>query len=371
MKTFLAFVITCLFWPSAANAQGRADREQAGLIGPVKSVEAYLIDFGMNDGKTIQGARRLWHSVTYNLDGNITERISYDHLGRISGKFIHTFDLKGRCTGYEEYSSAVDKTLTAPRKHIYTLDENGSRIEYKVIGSDGAPDSRFTYKYDAKGNEIEYRYYFHTGLLGGITASTYDERGNQTSQIAYGRDGSIQWKVSSIFDGEGNRIERLQYEGDRLRYKITCRYDEKKRILEEETMEFNPLPDYELPRSHAPVPGKVLYTYDDEKRTKEVATYGPGGSLKNRIAYTYDDKWNEICRTSLKPDGTPNDIELRFYENTNEPGSKFLGSLSGKPLVEIEYDSHGNWIRKTYLIQSGKDGKPQRQWIEERVITYH
>jgi hypothetical protein len=45
MKTFLAFVFTCLFWPSATNAQSRTDREEANLIGPVKSVETYIIHF--------------------------------------------------------------------------------------------------------------------------------------------------------------------------------------------------------------------------------------------------------------------------------------------------------------------------------------
>ena len=370
MKTFLAFVIACLLCPSVANAQRRTDREKAGLIGPVKSLEAYIIDFGLKDKQTIDGARRPWHSLTYNLEGNITERVSYDHLGHIYNRYIHTYDLKGRCTGYEEYSSAVDKTLATPRKHIYTLDDQGARIEYKVIGSDGTLADRFTYKYDAHGNEIEYRYYNHTGLLGGKTVSTYDGSGNQTSQIACRADDSVLWKISSIFDGAGNRIEQLEYVGETLRYKITYRYDEKKRVLEEETTEFNPLPDYELTPSHSPVPGKVLYTYDDEKRTKDVEWRKPDGSSKERIVYTYDDKSNEIERMSFKSDGSPDDLELQFYDNVQN-GNKFLGKLSGKSLAEFEYDAHGNWTRKTYLIQSGKDGKSQRYRIEERVITYH
>jgi hypothetical protein len=370
MKTLLAFVITCLFWTPAANAQARTDREQAGLIGPVKSVEAYVIHFGMKDGKTTQGSRQPWYAINYNIDGNITERVSYDHTGNMSARYFYAYDLKGRCIGYEEYASIVDKTLATPRKHTYTLNDNGNRIEYKVIGSDGTPDSRFTYKYDAKGNEIEYRWYSHTGLLGGVTASTYDESGNQTGQIAYRADDSIIWRNSSIFNGARNRIEQIRYEGDTLRYKIISRYDEKKRVLEEDTMEFNASPNV-IRGSHAPVPGKVIYTYDDEKRTKEVASYNPDGSLKERIVYTYDDKWNQIGRAAFESDGTPNYTELQFYEDINDAGSRFLGKLSGKSQVEFEYDSHGNWTRKTHLIQSGKDDKPQRYQIEERVITYH
>src|SRR5262245_20291278 len=96
----------------------------------------------------------------------------------------------------------------------------------------------------------------------------------------------------------------------------------------------------------------------------------PDGSSKKRIIYTYDDKGNEIERMSFKSDGSPDDLELQFYDNVQN-GNKFLGKLSGKSLAEFEYDSHGNWTRKTYLIQSGKDGKSQRYRIEERVITYH
>ena len=70
MKTFLAFVIACLFWPSAANAQGRTDREQAGMIGPVKSVEAYRISFALKDGKTEEAKRKPWYAdlITYKYD---------------------------------------------------------------------------------------------------------------------------------------------------------------------------------------------------------------------------------------------------------------------------------------------------------------
>jgi hypothetical protein len=39
--------------------------------------------------------------------------------------------------------------------------------------------------------------------------------------------------------------------------------------------------------------------------------------------------------------------------------------------MNIEYDSHENWTRKTRLIQSEKDGQPQAVHAELRVITYY
>ena len=73
----------------------------------------------------------------------------------------------------------------------------------------------------------------------------------------------------------------------------------------------------------------------------------------------------------FKADGSSNDPVIQFYDNIYEPGSKFRGSLSGRALVEFEYDSHGNWTKKTYLIQSRKDSKPHPYRAEERVITYY
>jgi len=369
MKILLALVIASLIWSPTGIAQNKTDRDQAGLIGSAKTVEAYIIDFAMKDGTIERGKRRHWHSTTYNPEGNIIERISYDHLGNITAKYIHTYDAKGRSTGYEEYSATLDKTLTIPRKHIYTLDDSGTRVEYRVYDSDGTLASRFTYKYDAKGNKTEEGFYYHTGQFGGKTVYTYDERRNQTSQTSYSADGAANWKTVSTYDAQGNRTEWLQYQRDTLRYKVISTYDGKRRIVENETIEFNAIPNVHV--SHAPVPGKIIHTYDDEKRTKEVATYKQDGTLKDRVIYTYDDKGNEVGRAMLKADGSPNDPVIQFYDNIYEQGSKFRGSLSGKSLVEFEYDSHRNWTKKTYLIQSGKDSKPQPYRAEERAITYH
>ena len=147
-------------------------------------MEAYLIDFVRKDNRTVERKRR-WYSTTYNTEGNISERTSYDHNGAITGKYVHTYDTDGRSTGYEEYVALLGKTLTTPRRHVYTLDEEGRRVEYTVFESNGSVGTRFVYKYDAKGNLTEEQWYAHTGQLGGRLVYTFDEKGNQTSQTSY------------------------------------------------------------------------------------------------------------------------------------------------------------------------------------------
>jgi hypothetical protein len=369
MRLVFSSLILCLLWITPIVSQTKTDRDRAELVGPVKSVEAYLIDFSMKNGTIVEGKRRPWHSTTYNPEGNISEKVSYDHTGAITAKYIHTYDATGRSIGYEEYSATLDKNLTIPRRHVYTLGEEGRRVEYIVFESDESVGTRFLYKYDAKGNLTEEQWYAHTGQLGGKSLYIFDEKGNQTSQTNYHGDGALNWKNISKFDGNGNRTEWLQYQGSTLRYKITSSYDSKGRILDKETFEFNGIPGSYT--SHAPEPGKVVYTYDDEKRTKEVATYEVNGTLKGKVVYTYDERGNEIGLTMFNGDGSPKNLEIQFYDNVHKPGSAFRGTLSGRSLMNIEYDSYGNWTKKTRFIQSEKAGQPQAYSAELRVITYY
>ncbi len=349
LTRFCALLVLYLFWITPIVSQTKIDKDRDELVGPVKRVEAYLIDFVKKDNRIVEGKHRPWYITTYNSEGNISERASYQD-GAITGKYVHTYDQNGRSTGYEEYVALLDKTLTIPRRHVYRLDQEGRRIEYIVFESDGSIGTRFVYKYDAKGNLSEEQWYAHTGQLGGTMVYTFDEKGNQTSQAGYLADGALSSKSISKYDGNGNKTEWLQYHGNTLRYKILYSYDSKGRILEQETVEFNRAPGA-LPPSHSPEPGKVVYTYDDDKRTAEVATYELDGTLKGKVTYTYDERKNEVGRTVINADGSVKN--------------------GGSQCMNIEYDSHGNWTRKTRLIQSEKGGQPQAYHAELRVITYY
>jgi hypothetical protein len=350
MRKFYALLGLCLLWITPIVSQTKTDKDRAQLVGPVKRVEGYLIDFVRKDDGIVEEKRRPWYVITYNTEGNISKRASYDQSGAITAKYVHTYDANGRSTGYEEYAALLDKTLTIPRRHVYTLNEEGRKVEYILFESNGSIGTRWVYKYDAKGNLTEEQWYDHTGRLGGRLVSTFDEKGNQTSETSYQGDGALSSKTISKFDDNGNKTEVIQYQGDTLRYKIRYSYDTKGRILEQEIVEFNRLPNA-LPTSHAPEPGKMVYTYDDDKRTKEVATYDVDGTLKGKVAYAYDERQNEVEQTAFNADGSLKNGDILF--------------------TNLEYDSHGNWTRKTRLIQTEKGGPPQANHAELRVITYY
>ena len=190
MRKFCVAVVLCLLLITPVASQTKIDKERDDLVGPVKRVEAYLIEFVTKDNQIVEKKRRR-HITTYNTEGNIAERALYNQNNAIAARELYTYDAHGRSTGYEEYTPWLDKTLTIPRRHVYTLNAAGRRVEYTVFESNGSVGTRFIYKYDTKGNLIEEQWYAHTGRLGGRMVYTFDENGNQTSQTSYPEDDDL------------------------------------------------------------------------------------------------------------------------------------------------------------------------------------
>jgi len=95
----------------------------------------------------------------------------------------------------------------------------------------------------------------------------------------------------------------------------------------------------------------MIYTYDDDKRTKEVATYEVDGTLKGESCYAYDERKNEVRLTAFNADDSLKNGETQS--------------------INIEYDSYENWTRKTRVVESDKGGQPQPKHAELRIITYY
>ncbi len=371
MKIILTVVISLLLcFPIVA--QTKTDREQEQLKGEVKTVAAYRIEFSLKDGKHEPSKRISWYSHSFNPEGNLIQRLTYDPSGNILERIVYNFDSKGRKIGYDEYHTIKGELIKVPRKHVYTLDDNGNRIEYRVFESNGNPAGRFTYKYDSNGNKIEDGYYYYTGIFGGKTIYTYDGKGNQTSHVSYSPEQVINGKSISIYDSQGNKIEEHQYRWNTLKYKIVNKYDDKRRVVETETIEFNATGN--PPPTHSPIPGKIIYKYDDQKRTTDTAQYLPDGTLVARLRITFDNLGNEIERVTFNADGSEKPSEVRVYDNTSPGGFKLIDTLAGKSVIEYELDLHCNWTKKTSLIQMiemANDINRKAYSGIERQITYY
>ncbi len=349
---------------SIAAAQGRDDKKQHDLVGPVKTVEVGRLECTLKNGKSVAGKRIPNHTITFNEDGNKTEEVSYDQSGSIINRNVYAYDKEGRLKSYDSYSSAVDKTLSTPQKNAYKLDDKGNVIEYVNYQPDGTLGSRFLYKYDAKGNKTEETFYAWNGTRTGKLLSTYDEAGHFLSQTSYNEDDSISWKTAVTYNTKGNKIEWLQSIAGVLRYRVTYNYDDRNRVIEQETFEYNKPPN--MRTTHAPESGKIIYTYNDAKRAKEVETYNEDGSLKSKMIYLMDERGNEVGWRIFNADGSPKDTAVHWYDN-----ARLLRTLSGIETANIEYDSKGNWIKKVRLIKAADAAEPEPYSAEYRDITYY
>jgi hypothetical protein len=296
VNRMIAVCLASLLFACSAVAQNKTDRERDGLLGAARSVRVEQAGFTVVNGKNIESARVRRFTDNYNAGGNKSERIVYKDDGLILEKLSYLFNEKGMSIGYEEYTSVIPNGLTIPRKHNYKLDEKGNKIEYTVYDSDGTQASRFTYKYNDKGEKIEEDFYYHTGQLGSKTVYVYDDKGREIGQTNYLADNSINYRLVSFYDTKGSKAKMVQYAGTILKYEFIYAYDNKGRITELGTVEHNVVPNQRS--SHAPIPGKVVYTYNDEDETREITTYDNNGSPKNRVVTSSDNKGNEIMRAS-------------------------------------------------------------------------
>ena len=359
----LLLILCCA---AGARPQSKSDAEKAGLLGRVKSVEWGRIEYPLKDGRGVEGKKIPVQITTFNEDGSRAEVTSFNEVGSLSGKVTYLYDGQGRGVGTEGYSVTRQgqEEKTYRQRSVYTLDERGNRVEEVGYQTDGTISHRHLFKYDAKGNKVEDVYYSWNGTRVGRLVYTFDERGNEVTQTSYDAADAVDFKTVSTYDAQGRKVEWVQHLGETLRYRVLYRYDEKGRLKERETFEYNAPPN--VSTSHAPVPGRVAFTYDDDKGTKEEATYNAEGALEQKVVTRVDDKGNQIGWAGFAADGSPKYAQLRWYDQ-----GKLLRTVDGESSAKVDYDAKGNWTRKTHLIRPKDSDRPEAHGAEYRVITYY
>ena len=307
------FFIVGLLW-LATNVQAQNDREQDSLRGSVQSIKTEVAEFTMKDNKNIEGPRLPVQSTTYDTRGNRLKRVDFNRDGSVAQTIVYTYDAEGRRLGYEDYMPG----LSTARKHVYVLDASGKRVEYKIIQPTGAAaDEKYLYKYDASGNRIAEELYHKTSLIS-RNENSYDTQGRLISQTIYNPDGSVSSRIQNAMAADGKPTQRTRYDGDLLTYKVRYTYDSKGKLVELETVGSYVETDSS---TDGHVTGKVVYVYKGKDQPKETLIYNPDGLLREKIV--------------------------------------------------VDYDSQGNWTKRTHRVPSGQNGKELPQQIEYRTITYH
>lgn len=299
---------------AVANGQTKPDVAQDRLLGPVQTVATEVAEFTTQDGKSVEGPRVPLHTISYDARGNRTKRIDFNRDGSVAQTIVYNYDTEGRRVGYEDYVAG----LSTPRKHIYKLDKTGNRIEYRIVqptGKDG--DEKYAYKYDANGKLVAEELYYKTDLIS-RNENTYDQQGRLISQTSYNPDKTVSSRIVVLVAPDGKPIEQTRHDGDLLTYRVRYTYDKKRRPVEVETTGSYVETD---PTSEGHITGKVVYVYKGKDQPKEMLIYNQDGSLRERVV--------------------------------------------------MDYDSHGNWTKRTHRVKASPAAKEVIRQIDYRTITYN
>jgi len=208
-------------------------------------------------------------------------------------------------------SSKSGKWIEGKRRleRTTTFNREGNLIK-EVIHANGSGVSTITYRYDGNGNRTDSIY--NEGVFSRTPAR--EDEWNDIRQVRL-----IRWRFK--YDADNNRTEELAYSSV----------------------------------AHGPISGEVLiqryvHNYDD-KGNRETTLYYDTTVLLNKWAYVYDNK------------GTLTE-QSRYSAG---------GRLELKEVCSCEFDSSGNWIKKTISREKIKKGGPHfdPEKVIYRTITYY
>ncbi|MEA3052298.1 MAG: hypothetical protein QOG72_1201 [Sphingomonadales bacterium] len=235
MRRFFKVLAVPLLLVGLTAAHEKSNREEEGLLGPVRSVSSRMTHrlMGLDLGEAeAEGRPQQQDLVVYDAEGNEAERTIYDDFGFLGGRQVNKRDSSGHLV--EAVLSDPKGVLMARYLYVYADDRVAETVHY-----------------DRKG-KVELR-----------EVNSYGEQG-RLSEVTY-RTGS-------------NAVGRTVY-----------RYDSAG--LRSETLFFMP----DGSKAVAPIgpclgAHRITFTYDEKGRPHEAVSYEPSGAMKKSWLYAYNGK---------------------------------------------------------------------------------
>lgn len=272
--TALALTILLI---SPAKAQKKSDREEQGLVGPVRT----LLVETESPGK----ARIKTEMVSFDASGNKIEEMKYSSDGALESRRVYSYDIKGNVIAETGYDAKGEIEW----KNSYNYDGSGSKVEILSYSGDGKLAARTSYTYDASGklSEESYRDIKDTRLDQTIKY-TYDDKGHLLSKKSNRSWGPRSVDVTYIYDKRGLLIEEVDRDViTNTRHYI---YDEKGRRVQEE---------------NGPFPREVIKLDDKGNPTARIigsgsARIGSPLDSEETYEYEYDSHGNWVKQTRTR-----------------------------------------------------------------------
>jgi hypothetical protein len=324
------------------------------------------------------------------------------------------FDWNGKALAISEWPTRREELTFSPhgelleyvshfgdgktQQTIFLYDEAGRLRETKWRNPDGS-EGRSTCEYDNHGQRIDslvkVLYSFENGRK--VKTEVFNSSSESTAGVATAfnfKDGfqtlnSPSWiipnaaVVSTFYDERDRPTEMDFYDKEHLQLsKIVRIYDERGRVKREEQQILSP-------RQFAGAQGTNGEEMPEEIRNVFAQAFG-GGGHPMRMSYKYDDQDRVIEHTqemglfgyerTVSEYNEHGDLKRQFDYSThqgdlavNDEGNVVAPPSAPEKLmsqmqVSYEYDSHGNWTRKSVLSWSG-----EVSWMstEKRLIAYY
>jgi len=124
--------------------------------------------------------------ISWDKNGNITEKTDYNRDGTIKKKETAVFDSNG---------NKIGETLFDLKTPADKIDKN----------------EKFTYKYDMEDNKIEEVEYDGSGKVLTKKLSSYNSYNQKTVEVTYDGNGKITKKSVYLYNSKGLRVEKKDY----------------------------------------------------------------------------------------------------------------------------------------------------------------
>ena len=199
----LAALLLLLSLIHLSNGQTNNAREQAGLLGPVKSVHLETSKIQERDGQPVESGRNLESVIRYDERGNEIEKTIYFN-GVFQSKSISTSDEQGRTETHHNAAGAITG------RSIVKVGKWGRTLEYAIYNSNGSLLRRSTYLYDQHGRLREQFRDDASPALSYRIVYSYDDTGQFIGQRYYDANNVLKQEVES--NGVGAKV--VAYNGD-------------------------------------------------------------------------------------------------------------------------------------------------------------
>ena len=270
----------------------------------------------------------------------------------------------------QEKSDREKANLVGPVRSVrlQTTDYKDETLKQSLGVADSA-----TVTYDEKGNEVE-RITVLAGLFG-KEVRKYDAKGNLIESVVSNDSGVHERKVYAYENGKLVRIVGYDAEG-KLEWKQFNSYGKDGLLLEEKYL------------IGEKAYGKTIFKYDRSGNLSELAFYAPNGAKAlaligpclgaHRVTYAYNEQRQRLKVVQYDPNGEVSWSWQYSYDSKGLITAESIGYYSSKQtsVYVYEYDSRGNWIKKTTTQDPGPKGPPHipppsKASVTSREITYY